>query len=163
MLIKKINSEKDTDDTEIEKYITELYKLRHNGLAEGGEYSIGNLVFKEIRNKGYLDNLKELKNKVIANNLSILESYKKKLNDKEINDYRIEISKITNYPVLIQENGIFEITNVKESDFSFTKDILSRQNYIEYVQKSAEKLDFSKLSYQGIPSKLYKITGKIKI
>jgi hypothetical protein len=163
MLINKINSEKDTDDTEIEKYITELYKLRHNGLAESGEYSIGNLVFKEIRNKGYLDNLKDLKNKVIANNLSILESYKKKLTNKEINDYRIEISKITNYPVLIQENGMFEISNVKESDFSFTKDILNRQNYIEYVQKSAEKLDFSRMSYQGIPNKRYKLIGKIRV
>ena len=37
------------------------------------------------------------------------------------------------------------------------------QNEVEYVQKSAEKLDFSKISYQGIPSKLYKIVGKIKI
>ena len=161
-LIKNIDVEKETDEAEIEKYITEIYKLRHAGLAEGGEYSVGNLVFKEIRNKGYLDELKELKNKVIANNLSILEAYKGRLSGKELNDYRIEISKITNYPVLIQENGLFEISNVKEEDFRFIQSLLGRQDYIEYVQKSAEKLDFSKMHYQGIPGKRYKLIGKIR-
>ena len=163
ILVKKIDIEKAIDESEIEKYITELYKLRHQGLAEGGEYSIENLVFKEIRNKGYLDNLKELKNKIISNKLSLTESKYKNLTTKEITDYRIKISQLTNYPALVQANGLFEIYNVKETDFHFIQTILGRQDFIEYIQKSAEKLDFSKLYYQGIPTKKYKVIGKIKL
>ena len=55
-----------TSIDEIDKYINDLYELRKDGLATGGEYSLGNLIFKEARNKGYLDNLKELKNQLIG-------------------------------------------------------------------------------------------------
>ena len=40
--------------------VNEIYMMRKLGLAENGEASVGNLVFKEFRNKGYLDNLKQL-------------------------------------------------------------------------------------------------------
>lgn len=38
---------------------------------ENGEYSIPNLIFKEFRNLGYLDNLKELRKKEINKELSL--------------------------------------------------------------------------------------------
>ena len=161
-LINKIDDSAE-DESEIDEFITKLYELRHKGLAEEGEYSIGNLVFKEMRNKGYLDNLKELRHKVIANRLSLKENYREHLTEKERRDYHNKISQLTHYQPIVQPNGLFEIYNVKEADLAVILSNLRRQNEVEYVQKSAEKLDFSKLSYQGIPSKLYKIVGKIKI
>jgi hypothetical protein len=116
-----------------------------------------------MRNKGYLDNVKELRHKVIANRLSLKENYRERLTEKERRDYYTKISQLTHYQPIIQLNGLFEIYNVKEVDLAVVLSNLRRQNEVEYVQKSAEKLDFSKLSYHGIPSKLYKIVGKIKI
>lgn len=58
---------------EIEKFFEELYDMRRNSIAKDGEYGIGNLVFKELRNNLFLDNLKELKNKLISNELSLKE------------------------------------------------------------------------------------------
>ena len=40
--------------------IDELYLLRKDSISTDGEYGEGNLVFKEFRNKGHLDNLKQL-------------------------------------------------------------------------------------------------------
>jgi len=56
---------------EISKFIEELYDLRKESIANEGEYGLGNLVFKEFRNLGYLDNLKELKNKEKSDELSL--------------------------------------------------------------------------------------------
>lgn len=56
---------------EISKFIEELYNLRKESIANEGEYGLGNLVFKEFRNLGYLDNLKELKNKEKSDELSL--------------------------------------------------------------------------------------------
>lgn len=65
-----IDKNTSADESVIDKYIDDLYELRATGLKEG-EYSTGNLVFKEIRNKGYLDKLKELRDIVVTNRLSI--------------------------------------------------------------------------------------------
>ena len=160
-LIKKIDDKTD-DESEIDNLITKLYELRQKGLAEEGEYSIGNLVFKEMRNKGYLDNLKELRHKVIATRLSLKENYGR-LTEKERKDYYNKISQLTHYQPVIQSNGLFELSNVKEVDLAVVLSNLRRQSKIEYVNASSERLDFSKLSYRGIPSKLYHLVGKIKI
>lgn len=61
---------------EITQFIQDLYDMRKSSLASDGEYSIGNLIFKEVRNKGYLDKLKELKNKLIGKELSLESSQK---------------------------------------------------------------------------------------
>jgi predicted nucleotidyltransferase len=61
------------DEAEIDKFIDALYELRGKGLSTDGEYSIENLVFKEMRNNGYLDSLKELRHQVIARRLSLHE------------------------------------------------------------------------------------------
>lgn len=56
---------------DIDKFITDIYDLRKTSIAKDGEYSLGNLVFKEFRNLGYLDNLKELKKQERAKELSL--------------------------------------------------------------------------------------------
>lgn len=43
----------------LKKVKDKLKKMRQDGLDIGGEYSIGNLVFKELRNTGVLDKMNE--------------------------------------------------------------------------------------------------------
>lgn len=65
--------EKRLTSDRIDDFIEDLYDLRKDSIAKDGEYGIGNLVFKEFRNLGYLDNLKEIKNKLKSKELSLEE------------------------------------------------------------------------------------------
>lgn len=56
-------------------FIEELYDLRKKSIADDGEFGLGNLVFKQFRNLGYLDKLKDLKNEKKSDELS-LESFR---------------------------------------------------------------------------------------
>lgn len=62
---------KDPNLESIEKFIDRLYDLRAAGIQQQGEFSTGNLVFKEFRYLGYLDELKKLKIKLINDKLSL--------------------------------------------------------------------------------------------
>ena len=56
----KINTAIDSKNSEqIEKIVDDLYIVRKNSLATDGEYGIGNQLFKELRNIGLLDELKD--------------------------------------------------------------------------------------------------------
>lgn len=46
-------------DDEIESFIDKLYMIRKESLASEGEFGLGNLIFKEFRNSGRLQNLKD--------------------------------------------------------------------------------------------------------
>lgn len=70
-LIKSLDGPGSIDETPIDKFVDDLYEIRAKGLSGDGEYSLENLIFKEMRNKGYLDQLKELRAKVVAQRLSI--------------------------------------------------------------------------------------------
>ena len=60
------------DDSEAaEDLVDDLYRLRKNSIAAEGEYGKGNLVFKEFRNLGYLDKLKELRDQGTSRELSL--------------------------------------------------------------------------------------------
>lgn len=59
----------------IAEFINDIYDLRKSSIAEDGEYGLGNLTFKEFRNLGYLDDLRELKCRLKDKELS-LESLK---------------------------------------------------------------------------------------
>ena len=64
-------SSEDSKIEEIEEFIEDIYDLRKTSIAKDGEYGVGNLVFKEIRNLGYLDNLKALKNSLKSKKFSL--------------------------------------------------------------------------------------------
>lgn len=66
-----INSE---DLTEVEDMIDRLYLVRKNGLASDGEFGVGNQTFKELRNQGYLDLLKDKVIELKSDALSISSS-----------------------------------------------------------------------------------------
>jgi hypothetical protein len=59
----------------IEKLKKEIKKMRVDGLQKEGEYSVGNLAFKVLRNSGYLGKIFEYKAKLIDKSLS-LESFR---------------------------------------------------------------------------------------
>lgn len=67
----KTSLNENTLKTDIDNLIEDIYNLRKEGMEEDGEYSIKNLIFKEFRNLGYLDNLKELRKKEISKELSL--------------------------------------------------------------------------------------------
>lgn len=56
---------------EINDFIEDLYDLRKSSIEKDGEYGMGNLIFKEFRNLGYLDNLRNLKNEYKSKELSL--------------------------------------------------------------------------------------------
>lgn len=62
---------KEKDAKKIKKFIAELYKLRKDSIAADGEYSQGNLVFKEMRNLGYISKLKDLLDEIESEELSL--------------------------------------------------------------------------------------------
>ena len=55
----------------IDRFIEDVYDLRKASIADGGEYSLGNLVFKSLRDLGYLDDLKDLKRGIVDKELSL--------------------------------------------------------------------------------------------
>lgn len=79
-------------DDEVEKFIDDMYVMRKISLANDGEFGEGNLVFKEFRNKGYLDELKDRKYAYRSKELTLekLEEseskYPKKANWIRLND-----------------------------------------------------------------------------
>jgi len=85
------------------------------------------------------------------------------LSEKDRRGYIVKISQLTHNQPIIQQNGLFNIYNVKEDDYQTALNNLRRQPWIDYVHATAGKFDFNKISYQGMPSRLYTINGKIKI
>lgn len=51
--------------------INKIYMIRSNGLAKDGEYGKGNQLFKELRNSGLLQKLKDALNDSISKKLSL--------------------------------------------------------------------------------------------
>lgn len=47
------------ENDHLEDFINDLYILRKESLSKEGEYGLGNLIFKQFRNEGILDDLKE--------------------------------------------------------------------------------------------------------
>ena len=57
--IKELLEYSDLTSEDIENTIDNIYLMRKYSLAKEGEYGIGNLIFKQIRNIGLLDKLKD--------------------------------------------------------------------------------------------------------
>jgi hypothetical protein len=58
-------------DASIDKLRNKIKKMRSDSIAKNGEFAFGNLVFKELRNAGYLDKLNNYKNNRIDTTLSL--------------------------------------------------------------------------------------------
>ena len=148
----------------IDEYIKRIYELRQKGLysSEGVEFSTENLIFKEVRNAGLLDKLKEHRDELVGKELS-LESLEEELDERTRREYVTKIAQIAHDQPIVHPNGIFELHNISEQDANFIIPNLRRMPWIEYVSKSGGRYDFSRMLYQGIPAMKLTITGKIKI
>ena len=124
----------------IDNLIEDIYNLRKEGMEEDGEYSIKNLIFKEFRNLGYLDNLKELRKKEISKELS-LEYYSK---DAETINY-IKDGKLVYDDFKIHENintnNYIEISSFSIPMPSDIRDKLSKELSLEQLNEDIEDIN----------------------
>ncbi len=66
----------------VDDFIDSCYEMRQDSISKDGEFGIGNLVFKEMRAKGYLDKLRDIKKDLSSKELS-LESVNKVNEEKD--------------------------------------------------------------------------------
>ena len=73
--IDDLENEKDNENfiEKHDKLKDKIKKYRQTGLDEVGEFSIENLVFKILRNNGYLEKMVNMKNNFLTNELSLNE------------------------------------------------------------------------------------------
>ncbi len=159
-LIDDIKADKLNDEKKVVKMLEDIYeKLRKKGISKG-EYSIENLAFKELRNKGYLDQLKEYRNELTSKRLSLEEQ----LSAKTRRNVEIQIAQVAGTQPIVQDNGMFFIYNLKASDIDRAVRALKALDFVEEVYSSESgKLDFSKMIMAPgqMPAKYYNIRGKI--
>jgi len=76
--IKRLKPETPNLERKIKQILLRLKRMRQTGLDATGEYSIENMAFKYIRNKGYIERLKELQQANVMTGLT-MESISDKL------------------------------------------------------------------------------------
>jgi predicted nucleotidyltransferase len=160
-LIDDIKADKLEDEKKVLKLLEEIYdKLRKKGIAKG-EYSIENLAFKELRNKGYLDQLKDYRNELISKRLSLEET----LDRRARIDMKTKLAQAAGTQPIIQDNGMFFIYNLKSSDIDRALNAIRKLPFvIEAQANESGKYDFSdtaSLLRNNLPSKYYNIRGRI--
>ena len=60
----------------VEKLLSAIYLMRRNSLIVSGEYGKGNLIYKELRNRGSLDKIHNAIIKLTSDDLSLKENFK---------------------------------------------------------------------------------------
>ena len=161
-LIADIKADKLDDEKKVVKMLEDIYeKLRKKGISKG-EYSIENLAFKELRNKGYLDQLKEFRNELVSKRLSLEEEL----------DHRAQLDRYNqltraangNQP-LFQNNEVFYIYNLKDSEVSTVLNNIRKLPFVVEAQANESgKYDFSNpldLAMNRMPKKYYNIRGRV--
>jgi predicted nucleotidyltransferase len=161
-LIDDIKADKLDDEKKVIKLLEDIYeKLRKKGISKG-EYSIENLAFKELRNKGYLDKLKDYRNELVSKRLSLEEQL-------DMRTQRDMYNKLTaaangNQP-LFQNNEIFYIYNLKDAEVGSVLNNIRRLPFVVEAQANENgKYDFSntlELAMNKMPKKYYNIRGRI--
>ena len=67
----KYNTNKDLTSEDVSDLLDSIYMLRKNSLAKDGELGKGNLVFKELRKNNIIQQLNDIKDKLVSNELSL--------------------------------------------------------------------------------------------
>jgi hypothetical protein len=135
-------------------------KLRKKGVAKG-EYAIENLAFKELRNKGYLDQLKDYRNELTSKRLSLEEKFDRQTRVDMYN----QLTRAAGTQPIIQDNGMFFIYNLKASEVDNALNAIRRLPFVVEAQANENgKYDFSntlELAMNKMPKKYYNIRGKL--
>ncbi|HHW90855.1 MAG TPA: hypothetical protein GX745_08155 [Clostridiales bacterium] len=63
--------------------ISDIYALRKEAMLEEGEYGIGNLIFKKLRNLKYLDQLKQLRRSSKVTKLTLEQLYERYITESD--------------------------------------------------------------------------------
>ncbi len=160
-LIADIKADKLDDEKKVVKMLEDIYeKLRKKGVAKG-EYAVENLAFKELRNKGYLDQLKEYRNELTSKRLSLEEKYDRQA---RVDIYNQLVRAAGTQPI-IQDNGMFFIYNLKSSEVDSVLSAIRRLPFvIEAQANESGKYDFSntlELAMNNMPKKYYNIRGQL--
>jgi hypothetical protein len=159
-LIDDIKADKLKDEKKVVKMLEDIYdKLRKKGVAKG-EYAIENLAFKELRNKGYLDQLKDYRNELTSKRLSLEE----KLDQQTRVDVYNQLARTAGTQPIIQDNGMFFIYNLKPDKDKTILKAIRKLPFVAEAQANETKYDFSnplELAMNKIPSRYYDIRGKI--
>lgn len=158
-LVAEIDADMLKDEKKVVKMLEDIYeKLRKKGIAKG-EYSLENLAFKELRNKGYLDKLKESRNVLVSKRLSLEE----RLDRQQRIDIYNQLTRAAGAQPIIQDNGMFFIYNLKASDVSRVLQAIRSLPFVsEASTHESGKYDFSQMATTNLPTKYYNIRGIIK-
>jgi hypothetical protein len=73
MVVQIKNAIKSNNFTDLKRVLKSVYDMRETGLSKGGEFSTENIVFKLLRTRNHIDNLKTAVNKVYDNQHSLKE------------------------------------------------------------------------------------------
>jgi predicted nucleotidyltransferase len=74
MVVQIKNAIKSNNLTDLKRVLKSVYDMREAGLSKGGEFSVENIVFKLLRTRNHVDNLKTAVNKVYDTQNSLKES-----------------------------------------------------------------------------------------
>ena len=162
-LIDDIKADKLDDEKKVVTLLEDIYeKLRKKGISKG-EYSVENLTFKELRNKGYLDQLKEYKNELVSKRLSLEEQLDRQTRVDAYN----QLTRAAGTQPIIQDNGMFFIYNLKSSDVDRAINAIRKLPFV--IEASANEsgkynfADTTALLRNNVPSKYYNIRGRINM
>lgn len=160
-LLQEVADDKLKDEKKIVKLLEDIYeKLRKKGVAKS-EYSLENLAFKELRNEGYLDKLKDCRNELTSKRLSLEET----LDRQARIEVRAQLTQAAGTQPIIQDNGMFFVYNIKASEISRVVQALRRLPFVVDVYSHENgKYDFSNvldLAMNKMPHKYYDIRGQI--
>ena len=163
-IINDIKADKLDDEKKVVKMLEDIYeKLRKKGIAKG-EYSVENLAFKELRNKGYLDQLKDYRNELVSKRLSLEEELDRRVQLDMFN--QLTRAANGNQP-LFQNNEVFYIYNLKDAEVSSVLNNIRKLPFVIEAQANENgKYDFSNtldLAMNRMPKKFYNIRGRIRI
>ena len=74
MVLQIKNAIKSNNLEDLKRVLKSVYDMRESGLSKGGEFSLENIVFKLLRTRNHLDNLKTAVNRVYDAKLSLKET-----------------------------------------------------------------------------------------
>ena len=126
-------------DEDIPEFIDRLYLMRKESLAREGEFGLGNLMFKEFRNSGRLQTLKDRMYKAESEKLT-LESLNEELSSEEEDEIELFLKNISGGQRQVTLTQLRTRSKDNSSRVSIVINQLSNQQLLYYCKKLGYKL-----------------------
>ena len=140
-ILDTLNSDNLEDVIEL---LHKIYSLRRDSIKKDGEYALGNLVFKELRNKNLIQQLKDKKTELETRSLSL----EKLISEEASSDFDSSTKEI-------DTTSIFK--NIALNNKYTTFGIITSDNPILFNHNNEEK---SKYTLSDLTSEIHKIFGR---